>query len=442
MHPQTPRVQFADAFRFWLRLGFINFGGPAGQIAIMHRELVERRRWISEDRFLHALNFCMMLPGPEAMQLAIYIGWLLHRTLGGLVAGILFVMPGFVVMLALSWVYAIHGDVGWLAAAFFGLRAAVIALVAEAVLRIGARALGHPLRVGIAAVAFVAIFFLNVPFPVIVIAAAVFGLAADRMWPSAFAQKHGDGATAATGGSPVNPSLRGAAMTLAAGLIAWWGPLLAVIAWRGWQDVLAQQAVFFSKAAVVTFGGAYAVLAYIAQAAVEWFGWLQPGEMLDGLGLAESTPGPLIMVTQFVGYLGAYRNPGDLDPAVAGLLGAVVTTWATFAPCFLWIFLGAPFIERLRGQRTITAALSAVTAAVVGVILNLSVWLAIQTLFAEVGEVALGPARFPMPQLQSVDGLAVVLTVVAFWALTRLHIGVVPLVLASAAAGLVARWLL
>lgn len=440
MHPAIPQVSFADAFRFWLKLGFINFGGPAGQIALMHRELVEQGRWIREDRFLHALNFCMMLPGPEAQQLAIYVGWLLHRTIGGLVAGVLFVLPGFLVMLALSWIYALHGNVDWVTAAFFGLRAAVIAIVAAAVLRIGGRALGHPLRVGIAAGAFVAIFFLDVPFPAIVITAAVLGLIGHRLWPSAFVPGGAETTTAATSHS--KPTLRGAVTTLVAGLIAWWAPLLAVIAWRGWEDVLAQQAVFFSKAAVVTFGGAYAVLAYVAQAAVEWFRWLQPGEMLDGLALAESTPGPLIMVTQFVGYLGAYRNPGDLDPAVAGVLGAMVTTWATFAPSFLWIFLGAPFIESLRGQRALNAALSAVTAAVVGVILNLAVWLGIQTLFTEVGEATFGPVQIPLPQPQSVDGLAVAFVLVAFWALLRLRIGVVPLVLASAAAGLLARWVL
>ena len=450
--PGLPAVSFSDAFRFWLKLGFINFGGPTGQIAIMHQELVERRRWISNDRFLHALSYCMLLPGPEAQQLAIYVGWLLHRTIGGLAAGIFFVLPAYFVLLALSWLYAVHGKIAWVAAIFFGLRAAVIAIVAAAVIRIGRTALRNRLMLGIAAVAFVAMFFFKVSFPVVIIAAGALGLIGARLWPKTFLAAHPHEALPAQDQAVIRddmppaehtrPTLRRTAAVLVVGLLAWWGPLLAVATWRGWHDVLAQEGVFFSKAAMVTFGGAYAVLAYIAQAAVQQFRWLAPGEMLDGLGLAESTPGPLILVTQFVGFMGAFRNPGGLDPVVAGVLGATVTVWATFAPCFLWIFLGAPFIERQRGNVFLGAALSAITAAVVGVILNLAVSFGLQTLFRTVTEVTALGIVVPVPRLTTVDPIALLLAAVAFVGMWRFRWGIVPVVGGSAAAGLVLRFLL
>jgi chromate transporter len=412
------RPTFKEAFRFWLGLGFINFGGPAGQIALMHRELVERRKWIGEEQFLHALNYCMLLPGPEAQQLAVYVGWVLHGVRGGFVAGTLFIAPAFVLMLALSWAYAVHGQVAWVAALFGGLRAAVIAIVAAAVLRVGARALNRPGAPLIAAAAFLALFVFDAPFPLVVGAAAAIGWASSRLGASPATPPP------ATGGTTSLPRGR-PFFTLAVGLAAWWLPLLAVIAAFGRDHVLSREAIFFSKAAMVTFGGAYAVLSYIDQAAVHEYGWLEPGHMLDGLGLAETTPGPLIMVTEFVGYLGAFRNPGGLLPHVAGALGAAVTVWATFAPCFLWIFLGAPYIERLRGRRSLDAALSGITAAVVGVILNLAVVLALHTLFPN----------------GSFDPLALVVAMVCFVGITRGRWPDALVILGSALAG-AARWAL
>jgi chromate transporter len=428
-----------------LRLGFINFGGPAGQIAIMHEELVDQKRWISDNRFLHALNYCMLLPGPEAQQLAIYIGWLLNGTLGGIVAGVLFVLPAFFLILTLSWVFVTHGDISWVAAIFYGLRAAVVALVFAALIRIGSRVLKNPVMVAIAGAAFVAIFVLDVPFPLIVIGAAAIGFAGARWRPELFPSpiEHGVGSDQddvliadhheAVGRSGWGRALR----VLAVGLVVWWGPLLFVIALRGTGDTLSKEALFFSQTAMVTFGGAYAVLAYINQAAVDQFGWLDPGQMVTGLGLAESTPGPLIMVTEFVGFLGAYRFPGGLAPALAGTLGALVTVWATFAPCFLWILLGAPFIERLRGNRTIDATLAAVTAAVVGVILNLAVTFAIAALFEEVS--AAHSFMPPVPEMASADLFALALAAAAFVALWRLSANVLWVVGGSAAAGLLYR---
>jgi chromate transporter len=438
-------VPFNEAFRFWLKLGFINFGGPAGQISIMHDELVDRRRWISNNRYLHALNYCMLLPGPEAQQLAIYVGWLLNGTLGGLVAGILFILPAFVVILALSWTYVVHGDVEWVSAIFYGLGAAVIGIVAAAVIRVGSKALKNPMLVGIAFAAFVAIFFVKIPFPFVVIGAAAVGFAAVRLRPDAFGglrQPEGED-DSVIGDAPdplgASPSWGRTLRVVAIGLLAWWGPLLAVALLRGSDDTLTKEALFFSQAAMVTFGGAYAVLAYINQAAVQHFGWLEPGQMVTGLGLAESTPGPLIMVTEFVGFLAAYRFPSGLDPLVAGVLGATVTVWATFAPCFLWIFLGAPYIERLRGNKALNGALSGVTAAVVGVILNLAVVFAVPTLFDGVTQGTLGPFTFPLPRLETIDGFAAVIAVIAFGGLWRLRWHVVPVVIGSAAAGLVYR---
>lgn len=435
-------IPFGQAFRYWLRLGFINFGGPAGQIAIMHDELVDKKRWISNGRFLHALNYCMILPGPEAQQLAIYIGWLLNGPWGGIAAGVLFVLPAFFLILGLTWTYALHGDIEWVAALFYGLRAAVIALVAVAVIRVGSKALNNAVLAGIAAAAFVAIYLLQVPFPAIVVGAAAIGLAGSRLAPELFRpSRHGPD----DGDSLIDDAMetrakkhdwRRTLRVLLLGLVIWWGPLLVVIGVRGTDDTLSKQAVFFSQAAMVTFGGAYAVLAYLNQAAVEHFGWLDPGQMVTGLGLAESTPGPLIMVTEFVGFLGAYRFPGGLDPVVAGVLGATVTVWATFAPCFLWIFLGAPFIERLRGNRALDGALSGVTAAVVGVILNLAITFGLVALFQSVREVSLFGATFPIPVLSSLDEFALILAAVAFVALWKFRVDVLWVVAGSALAGL------
>jgi chromate transporter len=441
--PQS--VSLAEATRVWAKIALLSFGGPAGQIALMHRVLVEERRWIGEARFLHALNYCMLLPGPEAQQLATYIGWLMHRTKGGLIAGILFVLPGFVAIMVLSWIYAAAGNVGAVAALFFGLKAAVLAIVAEAVRRIGSRALRNNVLRGIAAAAFVAIFFFGVMFPLIVLLAGVIGYLGARRGSSAFSGGgHGPetpGATMLGERIPTHaaPSLRWALRISAVFLLLWLGPLAILFATAGPDSVFSKIALFFSQMAVVTFGGAYAVLAYVAQQAVETYGWLAPGEMLDGLGMAETTPGPLIMVTQFVGFMGAYRDPGGLHPMVAGTLGGLLTTWVTFTPCFLWIFLGAPFVERLRDNRALSAALSAITAAVVGVVLNLAVWFALHTLFRDVREVEAGPMSFDLPVPASVDLAACALAAAALIATFRFKLGA-PAVLAGCAAAGMLWW--
>jgi chromate transporter len=436
-------VPFREALRVWAKIGLLSFGGPAGQVALMHKELVERHKWIDEARFLHALNYCMLLPGPEAQQLATYIGWLLHRTRGGLAAGLLFVLPGFVAILLLSMLYAGLRELPAVDALFFGLKAAVLAVVVEAVLRIGKRALKSRLMVGVAALAFVAIFLFDVPFPLVVLAAAVFGLLGHRLWPEAFAgakpvESVGEHRTvvdrmAADGElEHTKPSRARALRILAVCLLLWAAPVLALALALGVESVFVTEGVFFSKAAVVTFGGAYAVLAYIAQRAVETYAWLQPGEMLDGLGLAETTPGPLIMVVQFVGFMGAFRHPGALPPMLAGVLGSLVTVWVTFVPCFLWIFLGAPYIESLRSNRSLHAALSTITAAVVGVVLNLSVWFAVHVMFASVDERRFGPLHLLVPDVSSVDVAAVVLASAAMIAMLRFHLSL-PKTLAAAA---------
>ncbi len=441
-NPQT--VSFAEALRVWLRIGLLSFGGPAGQISLMHRILVEEKRWIGEARFLHALNYCMLLPGPEAQQLATYIGWLLHRTRGGLVAGSLFVLPGAAVILILSILYAGFRDLGLVQALFFGIKAAVLAVVVEAVHRIGKRALKNNLMLGLAAAAFVGIFFFQVPFPLIVLAAGLIGLAGARLYPERFALASGHGS--GTGDSidaviddasltRVRPSLRRAGKIVGICLVLWLGPILLLALLLGPRAVYVQEGLFFSKMAVVTFGGAYAVLAYVAQQAVEVHGWLAPGEMLDGLGMAETTPGPLIMVVQFVGFLGAYRNPGGLDPMLAGALGAMLTTWVTFVPCFLWIFLGAPYIEALRGNRALNGALSAITAAVVGVVLNLAVWFGVHVVFADVGEIRVGPVRLLAPDWASLEPAALVLTIAALIAMLRFKVGMLPTLAVSALIG-------
>jgi chromate transporter len=446
-HPdQAHGVSFREAMRFWVKLGFINFGGPAGQIAIMHDEIVERRHWISNGRFLHALNYCMLLPGPEAQQLAIYIGWLLHRVKGGIVAGIAFVLPSFFVMLALSWLYAAHGDLTWVSAVLSGLAAAVIGIVASATIRIGKNALANGLMAGVAALAFVSIFVLHVPFPAIVLGAAAIGLIGDGIAPGLFRVGVGreleenervairddvpDAAHAV-------PPLRRSVGVLIVGTAVWLIPIAAVGVWRGSGDTLTDMGWFFSKAALVTFGGAYAVLSYVNVAAVSQFAWLLPGQMVVGLGLAETTPGPLIMVLEFVGFVGAYRNPSGLSPPVAGVLGAAVATWATFAPCFLWIFLGAPYIERLRGNRRMAAALQTVTAAVVGVIANLAVTFAAHTLFDRVRDVHTVGGTIPVPNWSSLDPFASIVAAVSFVGLWRFRWRLLPVIGASAVAGLI-----
>jgi chromate transporter len=443
------QVTFADAMRTWARIALLSFGGPAGQIAVMHRILVEEKKWIGEARFLHALNFCMLLPGPEAQQLAVYIGWLMHRVRGGLVAGLLFVLPGAISIMALSWLYAAYGNVGPVAALFFGLKAAVLAIVFEAVRRIGARALRNPAMAGIAAAAFAAIFLFAVPFPLIVLAAALIGFAGGRSGMAAFAGGgHGAGgsgiADAETAlGEDVpdhaHPNLARSLRISAVFLLLWLAPVAILVAWLGRGNVFAEIGLFFSQMAVVTFGGAYAVLAYVAQQAVDHYHWLAPGEMLDGLGMAETTPGPLIMVTQFVGFMGAARHPGILPPMLAGTLGGLLTTWVTFTPCFLWIFLGAPFSERLRGNRALGAALAAITAAVVGVILNLAVWFGLHTLFGAVREVRVGPLVLDVPVPATLDPLALALTVAAMVAIFRFRVGPLWVIGGSALAGLLLR---
>jgi chromate transporter len=429
---------FREALRFWLKLGFISFGGPTGQIAIMHTELVERKKWIGEQRFLHALNYCMLLPGPEATQLATYCGWLLHRTWGGIAAGALFVLPSTVILWALSWIYAAYGNVPAIAAIFYGLKPAVTAIVAVAVIRIGSRALKNATMWGIAAAAFVAIFFFGAPFPAIIVAAAGIGFAGGKFLPAQFPAASGHAAASSgtviddTADSPVHtrPSLARALKVVAVSLVVWWTPVLIAAWWQGGDGVLAREGVFFSKAAMVTFGGAYAVLPYVAQEAVNHFHWLTAPQMLDGLGLAETTPGPLIMVVQFVGFLGGWNQAGALSPLAMATLGAAITTWTTFVPCFLWIFLGAPHIEQLRGNARLGATLTAVTAAVVGVVLNLAVWFGLHVFFP------LGvPARV-------VDWFAVMVSVAAFAAMQRWKVGIIPVVLASGALGLAWKFLL
>ena len=443
-------VTLAQALPVWARIAALSFGGPAGQIAVMHRVLVEEKRWISENRFLHALNFCTLLPGPEAQQLATYIGWLMHGTRGGLLAGGLFVLPGVFAIMALSWIYALYGQVDLVAGLFFGLKAAVLAIVLQAVLRIGRRALKSRLMVGLAAAAFVAIFFLDAPFPLIILAAGVIGYFGGRAGRPEFRAGggHGRGSTITDEpfllGDDALPQERTALDqtlgTLALWFALWIIPVMAILLILGPDHVFGLIAVFFSKMAMVTFGGAYAVLAYVAQQAVEHYGWLRPGEMLDGLGMAETTPGPLIMVTQFVGFMAAFRAPGTLPPLLAGTLGGLLTTWVTFAPCFLWIFVGAPYVERLRGNRALAGALAAITAAVVGVILNLAVWFALHTIFRELRLIEAGPFKLDVPVLSSLNPWAFMLAGAAILAVFRFKAGLIVTLATCAAAGIVLRF--
>ena len=437
-------VSFNEAFRVWLRVASLSFGGPAGQIAVMHRILVEEKKWISEGRFLHALNYCMLMPGPEAQQLATYVGWLMHRTAGGLMAGGLFILPGIIAIMGLSYIYAAFGNVSFVEALFFGLKAAVLAIVVEAVVRVGKRALKNRIMIALAAAAFVAIFFFAVPFPIIIIAAGIIGYAGARSGRPEFAPAgHGPAGSGAVIDSMlgdavpahVRPNTARAIRLSALWLALWLVPVIALLVLVGQANVFSQIALFFSKMALVTFGGAYAVLAYVAQQAVEHYHWLKPHEMLDGLGMAETTPGPLIMVLQFVGFMAAYRDPGGLSPMLAATLGGLLATWVTFTPCFLWIFVGAPYIERLRGNIGLAGALSAITAAVVGVILNLSIWFALHTLFRETVPVHAFPLNFDRPVLTSVDVPALLLAIAAATAIFRFKLGMLTVLAGSCAAG-------
>jgi chromate transporter len=417
--------------RVFGRIGFISFGGPAGQIALMHREIVEERGWVEEGPYLRALNVCHLLPGPEAQQLATWIGWRLHGTAGGLAAGLLFVLPGALVMLALSILYAFAADMHVVAALFLGIKAAVLAIVVQALIRIGRRALDTGFKRGLAAVAFVALFLFALPFPVVVIGAAAIGFVVARVRPE-WLKAH----KVATGGPAGRLPVRRTLATLLLWIGIWAAPMLAVFLLLGPDHVLWRIGAFFSQLAVVTFGGAYAVLAYMAQEAVQQMHWLSAGEMTDGLGLAETTPGPLIMVTQFVGFLGAFRDPAPFTPLVAGMLGALLTTWVTFAPCFLWIFSVAPWMERLERAPRLQGALAALTAAIVGVIANLTLWFALHVLFARVAERQFGPMRLTLPDPASIDWRIVVIALAAALLIFRLKRGVMTTLAICAGAGL------
>jgi chromate transporter len=442
-------VPFGEAMRVWARVAALSFGGPAGQIAVMHRIIVEEKKWIGENRFLQALNYCTLLPGPEAQQLAVYIGWLMHKTKGGLFAGTLFVLPGLLSIMALSWIYVLLGKITIVQGLFFGLKAAVLVIVVEAVLRVGKRALRNNTMRGLAAAAFLALFFYDVPFPVIILTAAVIGYIGGKAgWP-AFTAGGGHGKVGAKQVADADsllgektpdhakPNLRWSLTIASVFLLLWLVPVAALYLGLGSGNVFTQIAVFFSKMAVVTFGGAYAVLAYVAQEAVNTYHWVKPGEMLDGLGMAETTPGPLIMVTQFVGFLGAWRQPGTMPPLLAATLGGLLTTWVTFVPCFLWIFFGAPFVEALRANKALGAALGAVTAAVVGVILNLAVWFALHVLFAKQMPVHFLGTSVDLPVLASVDLPSLMLSICAAIAIFGFKIGMIPVLLASSLAGVV-----
>ncbi|NUQ87720.1 MAG: chromate efflux transporter [Glycomyces artemisiae] len=433
------------ALKAWFLISIQTFGGPAGQIAVMQRTRVDERRWIGQQRFLHALNYCMLLPGPEAQQLAVYVGWLLNGVRGGLAAGILFVLPGAIALLVLSIVYVAFGDTTIVTALFAGLAPAVVAIVAQAVHRVGKRALSHPLLVALAAAAFVALALFGIPFPIVIAAAALAGWAIGRWKPNAL--KAGGHGSAQDGPAPLiaddalhheAPSGKRAARIIVIGLVLWAAPVLAVALLTGTDSVFTAQGLFFSGTAVVTFGGAYAVLAYVAQRAVEHYAWLSAGDMVKGLALAETTPGPLIMVVQFVAFLGAYHHPGDLNPWAAGVLGALLTTWVTFVPCFLFIFLGAPYIERLRNNQRLSAALTGITAAVVGVIANLALYFALNTLFADTHDINAGPLHFAVPVVASIQPVVLAITAIALVLVFALKWSVLRVLGVCAALGLIA----
>ena len=449
--PQRPdagrRIPLREALKVWAYVAVNSFGGPAGQIAVMHRVLVDTRHWISERRFLHALNYCMLLPGPEAQQLSVYIGWLMHGVRGGLLAGLLFVLPGFLAILALSILYAGYQDTTFVEALFYGLAPAVLAIVAAAVVRVGRRALTDRTLVAIAVLSFVGLFFLGVPFPLVIVAAGIFGYARSRRRSDGVEAGHRQPMIAeprvrsptrlrATPRPRPADHRRGApSASWRSARLLWLVPVVLLVGLFGTRDVYANLALFFSGAAVVTFGGAYAVLAYVAQQAVQVYGWLSPTEMLDGLAMAETTPGPLIMVVEFVGFLAAYRESTGLDPMLAGLAGAALVTWVTFVPSFLWVFLGAPYAEHLRGNRRLTGALSAITAAVVGAILNLAVWFALHTVFGVVDEVPVGPLRLLVPEISSLDVAALAIAIGASVAVFRFRAPTLAVLALSAIVG-------
>lgn len=427
---------FAEATRVFARIGCLSFGGPAGQVALMHRELVEERAWLAEEDFLGALNFCHLLPGPEAQQLATYIGWKLHGTRGGLVAGLLFILPGALVMLGLSTLYAYAARLDWFAALFTGIKAAVLAIVLQALLRIAGRALDTPFKRGLALLAFAALGLFALPFPLVVLGAGVLGVVVAGWRPEWLALKAGKAAAVRA------PDWRSTAGTVLLWLLVWTLPMAAVLVFLGTDHVLWRIGTFFSQLAVVTFGGAYAVLAYMAQEAVQGFHWLGAGEMADGLGLAETTPGPLILVTQHVGFLAAFRAPAPFSPLLAGVLGAGLTTWVTFAPCFLWIFTFAPWIEWLQQSRRLKGGLAAVTAAVVGVIANLAVWFAVHVLFARTVPLTVGPLQVHLPDPASLHLVPLAIATAAIIALFRFRLGVFPLLGICATAGWALRGLM
>jgi chromate transporter len=431
------RVSFREALRVWLKIGCLGFGGPAGQIALMHRILVDEKKWVEESRYLHALNFCMLLPGPEAQKLATYVGWLLHGVRGGLAAGILFVLPGALVMLAVSLLYVLGRGVPVVEGALFGIKAAVLVIVVEALIRIGRRSLKTRLLVGLAGLAFVGIFFLDLPFPLIVAAAAATGYAVTRTAPALLGLK--------AGGHPAVASTPGrwrqAAAAATIGLVLWWSPVALAALMLGANHVLVDVGLFFSKLAVVSFGGAYALLSYMAQEAVETYRWMSAPEMVDGLGLAETLPGPLIKVTQFVGFLGAYRAAEPFSPVAAGIIGSALATWVTFVPPMLLIFAGAPFIEQLRSNHRLSGALAAITAAVVGVILNLTLWFVLHVLFAQVEEMRAGPLRWYAFDPLSMDLKAATLALIAAVLAFRFHRGLIEMVAIMATLGVAVRFL-
>jgi chromate transporter len=432
---QTPHPSFREAFRFWLKLGFISFGGPTGQISIMHEELVEKKRWISNNRFLNALNYCMLLPGPEAHQLAIYIGWLLHKIAGGVAAGVFFVLPSIFILFGLSYIYAAYGKITWIAALFNGLKPAVMAIVAAAVINIGKKALKNEVMIALAALAFVAIFFLKIPFPLIIIGAGMIGLTGGLFWPGKFIIIKGkdgveEGAYAQICEDPVmchiNPSPKRTLLLFGVFLILWAFPFCILFLIRS-SPVFITEGIFFTKAALMTFGGAYSVLAYIAQAGVEQFHWLTAPQMLDGLGLAETTPGPLIMVVQFIGFMAGWNYPGNLTPFWGGLIGSLVATYFTFLPSFLFILLGGPYIEKFSGNKKISSSLSAITASVVGVVMNLAVWFGMNVIFPGSGKI-------------NWFGLGIGTT--AFAAMQWGKVGMIPVILCAAALGFIWNFLI
>ncbi|CAN5426049.1 chromate efflux transporter [soil metagenome] len=439
--PVPINIPFPDAVKVWAKVAMYSFGGPAGQIAVMHKLLVEEKKWVSEGDFLHALNYCMLLPGPEAQQLATYIGWLLHGFRGGLVAGGLFILPGFLSILVLSVVYVVYNDTLLIEGLFYGIKPAILAIVVGAVIKIGQRALKTNAMYLIAILAFVGIFFFNVPFPFIVLTAGLIGFVGGRINEQQFYVVKGHTEVGDTSRPNKKPSFWGTV-----GMAAFWGalwiiPILLLILFLGVENIFVEEALFFSKTAVVTFGGAYAVLAYISQKAVETYGWLRPGEMLDGLGMAETTPGPLIQVVQFVGFMGAYRFPGTLDPLVAGIIGSVVVTWVTFIPCFLFIFTGAPYIEYFRGNKSMSTALSGITAAVVGVILNLAIWFSLHTLFGSHYDYSHGPVSLSVPVFSSIDWYATGIAVLAFVVYFGFKLDMLKTIGICVVAGLVVKWL-